>query len=105
MCTWLTITYACAHTQRIRKSTHSTCEARHHEYVDSAQLRDPGHCATCATAKPSWKSSLGRRQAPIVAMAKKEERKPITVKQEERAQHLMLKKEEIKVQNAHDGEM
>jgi hypothetical protein len=102
MCTWLTITYACAHTQRIRKSTHSTCEVHHHEYVDSAQLRDPGHCATCATAKPSWKSGLGRIQAPIVA--KKEERKPITIRKEER-QLITVKKEEIQVQNAHDGEL
>ncbi|RPB15430.1 hypothetical protein P167DRAFT_542987 [Morchella conica CCBAS932] len=104
MCTWLTITYACAHTQRIRKSTHSTCEIHHHEYVDSAHLRDPGHCATCATAKPScWKSSLGRMQAPIMAK-KKEERKPVTsVKEEERL--LTLKEGESQVQNAHDGEM
>jgi hypothetical protein len=48
MCIYMTITYGCGHTERIRKSTHKSCEVEPHEYIDSANMKDPGsHCTSC----------------------------------------------------------
>lgn len=48
MCIYMTITFGCGHTERIRRSTHKSCEVEPHEYIDSANMKDPSsHCTSC----------------------------------------------------------